>query len=60
MDFNDDPNEVKNLISSINASGGGDTCEDLLGALETGLGFRFEYTNITNVILITDAPCHGT
>lgn len=60
MDFNSDINAVKDLIAEQSAKGGTDEAEDLIGALKVLDGFSFEKTNITNIVLINDAPCHGS
>ena len=60
MDFTNDFNAVKDFISKQSAFGGGDEAEDIIGALEVAQDFKFEETNITNIILINDATCHGS
>ncbi len=49
---------VKTLINSFTASGGGDTPEDLAGALKTALKMDWS-SKAKYCVIITDAPCHG-
>jgi hypothetical protein len=41
------------------ATGGGDECEDLLGALDEVNKLSFDEFNLTHILLLQDAPCHG-
>lgn len=56
--FIDDTETFKLIVSSIEAFGGGDECEDVFGGLfEVS---QLDWSNITRVLFhICDAPCHG-
>ncbi|TNV81249.1 hypothetical protein FGO68_gene3470 [Halteria grandinella] len=58
-DFSSDTEGLKKLIGEQEATGGEDECEDVIGGLDTACSLSYEYTNITNVVLICDAPSHG-
>lgn len=57
--FTANVDRVKNTIASQKATGGGDECEDLIGAFQEALKLDFKAENLTNIFLICDAPCHG-
>ncbi|TNV80037.1 hypothetical protein FGO68_gene16922 [Halteria grandinella] len=58
-DFSSDTEGLKAFIGELESFGGGDQCEDVIGGLEAACSLSYEYTNITNVVLICDAPSHG-
>ena len=61
MDFTTDFKKAQDFISQVTSKGGGDTAEDVTGALEYVLSkasFKKEAQLVT--LLITDAPAHGT
>lgn len=58
MDYTTDIEKISKKIKSSRASGGGDTPEDMKGALD--LAFKLSHKNSTLCIfMITDAPGHG-
>ena len=42
----------------MEATGGGDSAEDVLGAIKKGLGFTHN-NGILQILLVCDAPSHG-
>ena len=50
--------EIKQKIEKLNASGGGDTAEDLCGALDLAVKKQWKGKS-RFAILVTDSPCHG-
>jgi myosin protein heavy chain len=59
LEFTSDYESIKKNIEFVEASGGGDTPEDLCGGLE--LGKKKDWQGKTRfAILVTDSPCHGT
>ena len=57
-EFTEDVNDIKNFISGLDCSGGGDIPEDIVGALKEALKMKWE-SNAKYAILVCDAPCHG-
>jgi hypothetical protein len=64
FDFSKDKNEFENFLKSVEPSGGGDTCEDVLGGLSEVIKLSwlpqddsFKTSNL--LIHIADAPNHG-
>ena len=57
-EFTEDVNEIKDFISGLDCSGGGDIPEDVVGALKEALKMKWE-SNAKYAILVCDAPCHG-
>ena len=58
IDFTENHEFIKNSISDCQATGGGDTCEDVAGALEKGLNKNWN-SKARYAILVCDAPAHG-
>ena len=58
IDFTEKHEYIKNIISDCKATGGGDTCEDVAGALEKGIKKSWN-SKARYVILVCDAPAHG-
>ena len=58
IDFTENHEYIKNSISDCQATGGGDTCEDVAGALERGLNKNWN-SKARYAILVCDAPAHG-
>ena len=58
IDFTEKHEFIKNSISDCQARGGGDTCEDVAGALEKGLNKNWN-SKARYAILVCDAPAHG-
>ena len=58
IDFTEQHEYIKNRIEDCKASGGGDTCEDVAGALEKGIKKNWN-SKARYVILVCDAPAHG-
>lgn len=59
LEFTTKYEEIKNQIQDVKASGGGDTAEDLCGALEFAQNKDWNGKS-RFAILVTDSPCHGT
>ena len=59
LEFTTNYEEIKNQIQDVKASGGGDICEDLCGALELAKNKDWKGKS-RFAILVTDSPCHGT
>ena len=57
--FTNDANYLKNFISNVCASGGGDTPEDIAGGLKKVMEQRWRPEASKYMIMIADAPCHG-
>ena len=56
--FTTNSNDIVNFIQSQSASGGGDTPEDIAGALDAAT--KLDWKGNTRVlVLVSDAPCHG-
>ena len=58
IDFTENHEYITNSIINCKAMGGGDTCEDVAGALEKGIKKNWN-SKARYVILICDAPAHG-
>ena len=58
IELTDDYNSIEQNIKYSKASGGGDTAEDLCGALELGCNKSWKGKS-RFAILVTDSPCHG-
>jgi len=58
IDFTENLEEVKIFISKTEASGGGDTPEDIAGAFKNALAMKWE-SKARYAVLVSDAPCHG-
>lgn len=58
-EFTEDIDSVCNYVNTQGASGGADTPEDMAGGFWRALKLNWE-SQARFVILITDAPCHGT
>lgn len=58
LDFTRDMEVFKTFVSGLTATGGGDECEDVFGALQT-LGHLPWTSHIRIVYHVADAPCHG-
>ncbi len=59
-DFTDNSAEVSSFIAKLDATGGGDSAEDVVGALTIMRDdFNFSPFGINLAFLICDAPCHG-
>ena len=58
IDFTEKHEYIKNSISECQASGGGDTCEDVAGAFEKGIKKNWN-SKARYAILVCDAPAHG-
>lgn len=59
LDFVSSVNEFERFVDKLSAKGGGDTPEDMAGAVKKALDLSWD--NPTRVaFLIADAPCHGT
>ena len=57
--FTDDVDEIKKYISSVQAVGGGDFPEDVVGGLRKCLDQNWSANSSKQVFHIFDAPCHG-
>lgn len=58
LDFVDDVKDFETFVGSLSAKGGGDTPEDIAGAIQQAN--RLTWNNSTRVAFIVgDAPCHG-
>jgi len=57
--FHEDVSEVKDFIGSLKAQGGGDTPEDIAGALKVCLMQDWTEEANKKVFMICDAPPHG-
>ncbi|KEZ45674.1 hypothetical protein SAPIO_CDS1444 [Scedosporium apiospermum] len=58
LDFTRDTNEMRRFLSGLEATGGGDTPEDVLGGIQQAL--KANWQSQTRVIIhIADAPPHG-
>jgi hypothetical protein len=60
MPFNENVDEVKKFIQSVTADGGADEPEDMQGGLKLCLLQDWTEEATKRVVLITDAPPHGT
>jgi hypothetical protein len=58
IDFTENHEFITKSISDCQATGGGDTCEDVAGALERGLNKNWN-SKARYAILVCDAPAHG-
>ena len=58
IDFTSDVDKVKAFIEKQDATGGGDTPEDVTGGLNEGLKLSWS-AKAKFTIFIADAPCHG-
>jgi hypothetical protein len=48
------------MLDKVEATGGGDECENVVGALQKALKeFTFTAIGYNLVFLISDSPCHG-
>lgn len=59
MPFTSDIDKVKTFISGVNATGGGDFPEDVVGGLRKCLDLKWSDNSSKQVFHIFDAPCHG-
>jgi hypothetical protein len=57
--FSDNIKQVRDFISKVVATGGGDTPEDVVGGLKKCLDLDWTPGSTKQVFLICDAPCHG-
>lgn len=57
--FTEDIEDMKNYIQNVQAQGGGDTPEDVVGGLRKCLDQAWSATSKKQVFHIFDAPCHG-
>lgn len=60
MPFTEDVSSVIHLIAKQPARGGGDLPEDIPGALQEAINMDWGHLRAKCMILVTDAPCHGT
>ena len=52
--------KMSEFIAKLVPTGGGDSAEDVIGALEKGITeFKFSEEGINMCFLICDNPCHG-
>ena len=59
--FTKDMEALKKFVASLVADGGGDACEDTIGAFEKAFKeYEFSSDGYNIVFLICDAPCHGS
>jgi hypothetical protein len=60
-DLTENVEEVQNLLQTVEAKGGDDTCEDIAGGLERVINiFKSSTYNPVRVLLfVADAPAHG-
>ena len=58
-EFTDDVDKIKRYISSVQAIGGGDFPEDVVGGLRKCLDQHWSANSSKQVFHIFDAPCHG-
>jgi hypothetical protein len=59
VDFTSDVQKLKTVLEATQASGGGDTPEDIAGGLNLAKKLSWQASSRL-LILIADAPCHGT
>ena len=59
MDFTSDIDSLVTFIDEVQATGGGDTAEDIAGGLNQDLSMNWREKSAKYAILIADAPCHG-
>ena len=60
MPFSNKFDILWDFIKDLQPSGGGDECEDLIGALNKVLSsYTFSKTGLNIIFLICDSPCHG-
>eukprot|EP00956_Cyclotella_meneghiniana_P035022 scaffold110397_cov72-Cyclotella_meneghiniana.AAC.4 len=59
LDFVTSVDEFESFLSGLRASGGGDTPEDLAGAIQKANTLSWSQPSKV-VFIIADAPCHGT
>lgn len=58
--FTSDGEELTNFIEELEATGGDDEAENIIGAFEkVNNDFSFSNFGTNLIILICDAPCHG-
>ena len=60
QDFTSDITSLEQFISKVIAMGGNDTPEDIAGALNKSLAMSWREKSAKYLVLIADAPCHGT
>lgn len=58
QDFTRDINKLRIFLSGIVCGGGGDTCEDIKGAMQVAERLTWR-SSFKHVILVCDAPPHG-
>ena len=58
-DFTEDVDGMKQYIATVQAMGGGDAPEDVVGGLRKCLDQAWTPGSTRQVFLICDAPCHG-
>lgn len=56
--FTNDTKKLMEDLNTVKCQGGGDSCEDIKGALQQVLKFEFT-SHFKFLILITDCPAHG-
>ncbi len=57
-DFTTDVSAIENVLKTVGAYGGGDTAEDVTGALDKIRTLSWK-GQVQQVLLVGDAPCHG-
>lgn len=57
--FNSSISSFEKYVEAINVGGGGDQCEDVIGALKAAVELEWKSANKL-LFLCGDAPCHGT
>lgn len=57
--FTDNPKDIVKFLEKVSASGGGDTPEDLFGALQLATLQKWRDNSKRIVVVISDAPPHG-
>lgn len=60
QEFTDKREQVIAFLDRLKATGGDDLAEDVLGALDQCLNLNWSKTNARFIVLITDAPGHGS
>ena len=58
LDFTTDVSVIENALKTVGAYGGGDTAEDVTGALDKIRTLSWK-GQVQQVLLVGDAPCHG-
>ena len=60
LEFTDSVDKFKEFVGNVKDSGGGDTCEDVIGGLKEVLYLEWEERSQRILIHIADAPSHGS